>query len=111
MTKQKFKYIYGPVSSWRLGRSLGVDPLSQKNKICTFDCIYCQVGRAKPSQVQRKIYVPTKDIIQEIKNLPKIKADYITFSGKGEPTLAKNLGILIKQIKKIRKAEVKKIRS
>lgn len=104
--KKDFKYLYGPVSSWRLGRSLGIDLISQEDKICGFDCIYCQAGRAVPKVCRRKEYVPTKKIIQEIKNLPDIKIDHITFSGRGEPTLAKNLGVLIRQIKKIRKEPI-----
>ena len=38
------RVIYGPVPSWRLGRSLGVDPLGGGEKRCTFDCLYCQLG-------------------------------------------------------------------
>ncbi|MBU4304110.1 MAG: radical SAM protein [Candidatus Omnitrophica bacterium] len=107
MKKEKFKFIYGPVFSWRLGRSLGIDPLSQEEKICSFDCIYCQVGRAAPLSCARKEYVPASLILNEIKQLsPQIKIDYITFSGKGEPTLAKNLGDLIRGVKKIRKEPV-----
>lgn len=107
MKKSNFKYIYGPVSSWRLGASLGIDALSQKTKQCGFDCIYCQVGRAKPSPMCRKIFVPTKKIISEIRKLPKnTKIDYLTFSGNGEPTLAKNMGELIEEVKKIREEPV-----
>ena len=104
--KKKFKYIYGPVSSWRLGRSLGIDPISQKDKICSFDCVYCQVGRMKPKVINRKVYIPTKKIIKELQRLPKVKVDYITLSARGEPTLAKNLGDLIRKIKQVRKEPV-----
>ncbi|MFH1460017.1 MAG: radical SAM protein [Candidatus Omnitrophota bacterium] len=107
--KKEFKYIYGPVSSWRLGRSLGIDPLSQKNKICGFDCVYCQVGRAKPDILRRKCFIKTQDIVDEIKEVfstKNIQTDYITFSGRGEPTQAKNLGELITAVKKIRKEPV-----
>lgn len=97
------KYIYGPVYSWRLGRSLGVDLLSQNDKICNFDCEYCQVGKTPYYTVERKVYVPTKDIIEELKSFENVNVDYITFSGKGEPTLAKNLGEAISEVKKIRK--------
>ena len=102
----KYKYIYGPVNSWRLGLSLGIDLLSQKKKVCTFDCVYCQVGRVKPCSGTRKIYIPTKAILDEIRSLPDIKIDYITFSGSGEPTLAKNLGTLIRSIRRIRKEKI-----
>lgn len=106
MTEKDFKYIYGPVSSWRLGISLGIDLLSQKAKICSFDCIYCQLGKRQAYTSQRKLYVPTKDVIRELKILPDVQIDYITFSGRGEPTLAENLGQTIKAVKKIRKENI-----
>ncbi|MFH1854545.1 MAG: radical SAM protein [Candidatus Omnitrophota bacterium] len=104
--KKNYKYIYGPVASWRLGSSLGIDPIPGEEKACTFDCVYCQVGAKKASARERKIFVPAKAIIEEIKSLPDVKIDYITFSGKGEPTLAKNLGEIIKEIRDIRKEKI-----
>ncbi|MBZ9577914.1 radical SAM protein [Patescibacteria group bacterium] len=106
MRKNNFKYIYGPVPSWRLGSSLGIDLLSTKKKVCTFDCIYCQLGKTKGFATKRKLYVPTEKVIEEIKRLPDVRIDYITFSGRGEPTLAVNLGETIRAIKKIRKEPV-----
>jgi len=104
---KKFKYIYGPVYSWRLGSSLGVDPLSQTDKMCTFDCSYCQIGETRLFNSGRKKFVSTEAIAKEIMELPKnTKIDYITFSGNGEPTLAKNLGDMIKRIRKIRKEKI-----
>ena len=97
-----FKYIYGPVSSWRLGKSLGVDLVSGKGKICTFNCTYCQLGDVNIYCKEREIYVPTEIILEEIRSLPPVDIDYITFSGKGEPTLAKNIGEVAQEIKKIR---------
>ena len=103
MAKLKFHYLYGPVYSWRLGQSLGIDPLSQPRKICTFDCVYCQLGRARPEAGRRRVCVPTRLILEELRRItPGVKIDYITFSGNGEPTLAKNLGALIRGAKKIR---------
>ena len=99
MNKQKFKYIFGPVYSWRLGISLGIDPISKNEKICSFNCTYCQLGRTNKLTTKRKIFVPTDEILKELNSLPDLKFDYITFSGRGEPTLAKNLGELIKKIK------------
>ncbi len=104
--KRKYKYIYGPVNSWRLGRSLGIDPLLPKGKVCGFDCIYCQVGRKKPVGFTRRNFVPTDKIADELKSFPDVKIDYITFSGAGEPTLAKNLGALIKEAGHIRKEKI-----
>ena len=106
MDNKKFKYIYGPVASWRLGSSLGIDPISRKGKICTFDCIYCQLGKTVILTNEREIFVTATEIIKELDLLPQVKIDYITFSGIGEPTLAKNLGPIIKTVKKIRDEKI-----
>ncbi|MFH1783282.1 MAG: radical SAM protein [bacterium] len=106
MKSPKFKYLYGPIWSWRVGNSLGIDLLSQNEKSCVFNCIYCQVGNVCEYTKKRKIYVPTKDIIAEIKALPDVDIDYMTFSGRGEPTLALNLGEVIRELRKIRKEPV-----
>ena len=106
MNQEKLKYIYGPVPSWRLGSSLGMDLLSQEEKICSFDCIYCQLGRMATYTIERKLYVSKKEIIRELETLPEIKIDYITFSGRGEPTLAENLGQVIKSVKTIRRKPI-----
>jgi len=90
------KAVYGPVSSWRLGRSLGIDLICKPKKVCSFDCIYCQLGKTKRKTLERKVYVKTEKVLKDLEEvLPKIKADVITFSGTGEPTLAKNLEEII----------------
>lgn len=104
--KRDYKYIYGPVSSWRLGRSLGIDPISGRVKICSFNCVYCQLGRTGRLSGKRKVFVPAEKIIKEIESLPPLEVDYITFSGAGEPTLAKNLGRMIKAVKKVRSEKI-----
>lgn len=101
-----FKYLYGPVYSWRLGRSLGVDPLSAVEKICNMNCVYCQLGKTDQLTNERKIYIPTQSILDEIQQIPLHFVDYITFSGRGEPTLAKNLGEMIRGIKNLRHEQV-----
>ncbi len=106
MKKNDFRYIYGPVSSWRLGASLGIDLLSSIRKICTFDCIYCQLGRTLKFTEKPRVYVKTSEVIAELKRLPRVEIDYITFSGSGEPTLAKNLGQAIRAVKKLKIAPV-----
>jgi len=105
MIKKDFEYIYGPVYSWRLGSSLGIDPISQEDKICSFDCIYCQIGKTKVLSCQRQIYVSVDKVIEEINKLPPVEFDYITFAGRGEPTLAKNLGDMIKEVKALNVAK------
>ena len=100
---RKFQYIYGPVPSWRIGSSLGIDLLSQAEKICSFDCIYCQLGKTKKALSSREVYVDEGEMIKELAMLPPdVRIDFLTFSGRGEPTLAANLGDAIKAAKKAR---------
>lgn len=106
MDKHNYEYIYGPVPSWRLGSSLGIDPISKRQKICTFNCVYCQLGSAGILADERKTFVPTVEVLKEVSSVPKIKIDYITFSGTGEPTLAANLGEMIRGVKQIRHEKV-----
>jgi len=84
--------IYGPVPSWRLGRSLGIDLLSTKGKTCSFDCIYCQLGRTVNPLAKRREFVNIAKLTEELERAKGVVADYVTFSGVGEPTLASNLG-------------------
>lgn len=102
----KCRFIYGPVDSWRLGKSLGIDLLSPERKVCNFDCIYCQAGKTSKYSKTPKIYIKAPLIISELKKNPRSKIDYITFSGRGEPTLAENLGQTIRQVKKLRLARI-----
>ncbi len=102
----QFQYLYGPVASWRLGSSLGIDPISAREKICTFDCIYCQLGKTKVFSDERREFIPVKRLLDEIEMLSPVPIDYITFSGAGEPTLASNLGDMIKAVRQIRKEKI-----
>jgi wyosine [tRNA(Phe)-imidazoG37] synthetase (radical SAM superfamily) len=93
--------IYGPVPSWRLGRSLGIDLLSTDGKTCSFDCIYCQLGKTIYPLVERREFVSLGRLRSELARLGKIEADFVTFSGVGEPTLASNLGQAIEIAKSV----------
>ncbi len=97
----KRKYTFGPVPSRRLGRSLGIDTIPFKT--CSYDCIYCQLGKTTCLTVERKEYYPINEIVDEIKTLlqNKIEVDYITLSGSGEPTLYSKISELIDKIKTI----------
>jgi len=88
--------VYGPVPSWRLGRSLGVDLLSAEGKTCSFDCIYCQLGRTTRPLAERAEFVSLDALARELQAAKSVPADYVTFSGTGEPTLASNLGEAIR---------------
>ena len=100
MTAKERKYLFGPVPSRRLGLSLGVDIVPFK--LCSLDCVYCQIGQTTQKTVERKEYVPVEAVLAELKEKldEGLRADYITFSGSGEPTLNIKLGRLIKKIKK-----------
>jgi len=93
--------IYGPVSSWRLGKSLGIDLLSTKGKTCSFDCIYCQLGRTVRPLTDRQEFVSLDKLNEELTAVKGTAADYATFSGVGEPTLASNLGKAISLVKSV----------
>ncbi|MDY6914260.1 MAG: radical SAM protein [Planctomycetota bacterium] len=93
-------YVFGPVPSRRLGRSLGVDLVPFKT--CSYDCIYCQLGRTTCKTIQRKQWVPMADVLAELDaKLTTTRPDYITLSGSGEPTLFSRTGELISRIKAI----------
>jgi wyosine [tRNA(Phe)-imidazoG37] synthetase (radical SAM superfamily) len=70
------------------------------------NCVYCQLGRTTHLTNERKVYVPTQDILDEIRRVPLDLADYITFAGRGEPTLAKNLGAMIRGLKSFRREKI-----
>lgn len=99
MSLNGYKYLYGPVSSRRLGRSLGIDLVPFKT--CTYDCIYCQLGHTTNKTIERRSYAPVKDILDELKTkLASGEApDYINIAGSGEPTLHSDIGELIGMIK------------
>ncbi|MBN1455319.1 MAG: radical SAM protein [Methanomicrobia archaeon] len=97
------RYLYGPVASWRLGRSLGVDILSTAEKTCSFECVYCQLGRTVTKTTDRRVFVPTDAIERELQALAPVieeTADVITFAGMGEPTLGANLGEVVDAIRR-----------
>lgn len=96
------QYVYGPIPSRRLGRSLGVDPIPLKT--CNWNCIYCQLGRSTPLTNERREYIPREAILAEIQETlahHSSEIDYISFVGSGEPTLHSGLGWLIRAVKAI----------
>jgi wyosine [tRNA(Phe)-imidazoG37] synthetase (radical SAM superfamily) len=96
---QTYRYLFGPVPSRRLGRSLGVDLTPRKT--CTFDCVFCQLGRTTHKTMTRKEYVPTEGVLAELEAWSKENgnADYITLSGSGEPTLHSGFGEVLRFIR------------
>lgn len=101
MSVKKYRHVFGPVPSRRLGRSLGVDLIPYKT--CTLDCVYCQVGLTNHRTIERREYVPTDEVIAEIREkfASGAETDYVTLSGSGEPTLHVDCGKIIRAIKEI----------
>ncbi len=95
------KYVFGPISSKRLGQSLGVDLLPAKS--CTWNCLYCQLGKTRSFVTERQEFFPREDILEEIRQALKVNRnlDWITFVGSGETMLYKGIGWLIAEVKKI----------
>jgi wyosine [tRNA(Phe)-imidazoG37] synthetase (radical SAM superfamily) len=92
--------VYGPVPSRRLGFSLGVDLVPYK--VCSYDCIYCQLGRTREKTIERKPYIEAGRILDQLyERLGNgVRPDYISLAGSGEPTLNSDMGMLIHHIKK-----------
>lgn len=93
--------IYGPVPSRRLGRSLGIDLVPFKT--CTYDCIYCQLGRTTNKTVHRREYVHTAEVLDQLRRKLAVEQrfEHMSLAGAGEPTLNSGLGSLIAGIKKM----------
>jgi len=109
--------IYGPIFSWRLGISLGIDaveppegrrkptrPSPGYDKICPFNCLYCQLGARSEKTIRPRKFGEFRALAGKLKKTLeglRPKPDYITFSGVGEPTLNIDLGQIARQIKKV----------
>jgi len=99
------RHLYGPVPSRRLGRSLGIDAIPFKT--CSFDCVYCQLGRTTRHVMERAPYVSCLDVLEEAAELLALdRPDVVSFAGSGEPTLNSELGCMIHGIKKLTDAPV-----
>jgi wyosine [tRNA(Phe)-imidazoG37] synthetase (radical SAM superfamily) len=95
------KYVFGPVSSKRLGQSLGVDLLPPKS--CTWNCLYCQLGKTRKFVTERQEFFPREEILDEIRQALRVNTslDWITFVGSGETMLYKGIGWLVGEVKKL----------
>ena len=97
------KVIFGPVPSRRLGMSLGVDIVPMK--VCSYDCIYCEVGKTTNRTLLRKEYVPEDVVSRALEEYfaqeHDERLDYITIAGSGEPTLNSKIGAFIRKLKQL----------
>jgi len=104
-----YKYLFGPVPSRRFGLSLGVDLVPRKT--CTLNCVFCEVGPTTCLTIDRKEYIPTSEVERELTEWcagpasPKRseasggKADVVSVTGSGEPTLHTGFGDILAFIK------------
>ncbi len=95
----EMNYVFGPVPSRRMGRSLGISPIPQK--ACNYSCVYCQLGRTNKMTNRRQEYFPLEDILEEFDQHHSKEEHYdvVTIVGEGEPTLYSRLGELILALK------------
>jgi len=102
-SEEKRRYLFGPVPSRRLGLSLGVDlnPL----KVCTENCVFCQVAPTTTLTLERREWVPTADVLAEFDRWAAggSRADYVTLSGSGEPTMHLAFGDVLRHVKAVGK--------
>ncbi|CCO22866.1 radical SAM protein [Maridesulfovibrio hydrothermalis] len=97
-----YEYVFGPVFSGRLGRSLGLDLLGKR--ICSMDCVYCEVGKTDTLTDERKAYVSAAKILEELgrwKQEGHLPPEVITLGGLGEPTLNSDMPEIIRGVKKL----------
>jgi len=96
-------FVFGPIPSRRLGRSLGINNIPPK--VCSYSCVYCQIGRTDSLSIERKEFYTADEIFKEVSAKVQdlqgrgVKIDYISFVPDGEPTLDINLGKIIQQLK------------
>lgn len=97
--------VFGPVPSRRLGRSLGVNNIPPK--VCSYSCVYCQLGSTVDQTVERRTFYPPEEIVQAVATKrAAVEAvgdtiDYVTFVPDGEPTLDLHLGQAIKLVRSL----------
>ncbi len=92
--------VYGPVPSRRYGLSLGVDLLPCK--VCSYDCVYCQVGPTRELALARRDFFPVDEVEAAVAHALERgpRPEVITLAGSGEPTLYLSLGALIERLRR-----------
>lgn len=94
---------FGPVPSRRLGQSLGINNIPPK--VCTYSCIYCQIGKTQRLNCERRVFFEPDDLAREVtEKVHELRKrgttiDYLSFVPDGEPTLDINLGKHIERLK------------
>jgi hypothetical protein len=97
--------VFGPVHSRRLGKSLGLNLLPARSKICTFDCPYCECGYNTPRAAGARWPSPDEVAHALRRSLERLgPPDWITFSGNGEPTLHPRFPVVVDRVLEAREA-------
>ena len=97
-----FRYVFGPVTSGRLGRSLGLDLTGEA--VCSMDCLYCEAGRTEEHTLKRGPLVSARAILDELaawKREVGVPIDVVTLGGMGEPTLNSDMPAIIAGARRI----------
>ena len=100
--------IFGPISSRRLGRSLGINLLPENRKICNFNCIYCECGWTENTSFEKLTFHPREEVYKALKSrLTELAStgnqpDVITFAGNGEPSIHPDFEAIIEDTINIR---------
>lgn len=112
LLKLQSALVYGPVSSRRLGRSLGLNILPLEYKLCSFNCVYCQYGWTRTHTLDGRAYgadLPTPEEVEIALRefLSRLNREgtppaYITFSGNGEPTLHPEFDRIVDVVRRLR---------
>jgi wyosine [tRNA(Phe)-imidazoG37] synthetase (radical SAM superfamily) len=104
MEEGTFRYVFGPVLSGRLGRSLGLDLLGAR--ICSMNCVYCESGPLERMTLSRAPYVPAAALLAELRawEAGRVKRgeplpDVVTLGGMGEPTLNSEMPQIIEGVR------------
>lgn len=96
---------FGPVPSRRLGRSLGINNIPPK--VCTYSCVYCQLGRTDRMRAQRQRFYGTEELVKAVRQQvdgarnAQEAIDYLAFVPDGEPTLDMDLGRSIRALRSL----------
>lgn len=102
----KESIIYGPINSRRLGRSLGINLLPTRYKLCSFDCIYCHYGRTrvKTLTAESEHFPGVREVLDAVREalMEHRYIDYITFSGNGEPTIHPQFPLIAREVRRLR---------
>ncbi|MCU0359200.1 MAG: radical SAM protein [Bacteroidia bacterium] len=95
--------VFGPIESRRFGHSLGINLLPLTNKVCNFNCVYCECGWTE-LKTQRVLYFHYEIVCAKIKSAfqelaqKSIPVDCITFAGNGEPSMHPQFNAIIDKV-------------